>query len=1088
MTGIAIDPTSGDVYVFEQAQKDQGFPVDNYRVQKFKSDGTFLWTLGGGVDKGPHHPGNLCTAASIDEGDTCGAGALGSANGQFRNAAEGTLIAVGPDQTVYVGDTGRVQEFEPTGTYKGQLGLPEGEAERSVKSVAVDPRNGDLYLDLHNASQEVPEKPFIYKHIGVGWQLFAEVGLPKDREFNSPVYGFPGALATDSAGNLYVVASEHTAGKAGWEEVLAFEPDGTCFLCPEEIELAKVEGFHLGALATGAACGLTSADLYVTSTGNSGAFARLTAYGPPPNSALCPPPVVPPVIFDQFPVSVGSDNATVRAKINPRFWPDTTYYVEYGTGQCSAGGCPQKAPVAAVSLEAGTVNAPITTAAVALQGLSAETIYHFRFVAESGGGGPVFGIDPDGEGPEEATFEAGTEGSFTTPPPSLSPRTDCPNQAYRSGRGALLPDCRAYEMVSPIDKEDGDILVLGDITGYPANLQQSSDSGDAFTYSSYRSFAGNKAAPFTSQYLAKRGSSGWESAGISPPRGPVPILKEGGTLQTEFRAFSADLCTGWILHDTDPVLAAGAIPHYANLYRADLCGGGYEAVTQAQVGPTEEPIDFLPELQGVSADGATAVFQVKDKLTPDAIEGLAQLYEVRNGALSLVSLLPGGAPCPGNASAGTMNIGPGVRTDSVKNALSADGSRIYWSCGGKIYLREAGKTESRAVSGTVSTKQAQFWSATPSGSKALFATNFETTSEKLYVFDAKSGLSNLIASKTMGVLGASDDLSTIYFLSAEVLDTGAAAGKPNLYLYREGDFTYIGTLSEKDATQRTGGLSPSPVSIQPPKHSARVTPDGDSLTFMATAPLTGFDNRDAESGERDAEVFLFSATTGRLSCPSCNSSGSRPSGREIESSVSFWAAGLLPPANSQFHQPRYLSDDGSRLFFQSFERLLPRDQNDSEDLYEFEPAASKQQCQELGAETYLAAEDGCLSLISSGESDTDSVFVDASPSGRDVFFTTAQSLVPWDPGLIDVYDAREGGGLPGPPSAAADCEGQACQNPAPAPQDPVPASTNLGGAGNVKPKSRCPKGKHRAKRHRKSVCVKNRRGKHRKSHHRRAGR
>jgi hypothetical protein len=1077
MTGLAVDATNGYVYVFEQAREAQQFPTDNYRVQKFQSDGTFLWMLGGGVDKGPHHPGNLCTAAFIGEGDSCGAGALGNANGQFQNAAEGSVVSVGSDGTVYVGDTGRVEEFEPDGTYKGQLLLPDGETGRSVAALTVDP-SGYLYLAFgQNTSQEVPEKPYIYKHTGTGWQPFTEVGLPKDQEVNAPVYGFPETLATDPVGNLYIAALEKTINRS-WREVVAFTPAGSCIFCAEDIDLAKVSGSRLPGLAIGVACNLSSPDLYVTEE----ALARLSAYGPPPDSSACPPPAVPPTIADQFAISVDSGQATVKAKINPRFWPDTTYYVEYGPGQCSAGGCTEKAPMPAASLDAGTVNAPIPVGAT-LPDLAAETTYHFRFVAESGGGGPVFGADPDGEGPGEATFEAGVEGTFTTLPPSLPPRTNCTNQGYRGGRAAFLPDCRAYELVSPLDKEDGDILVLGDITGYPANLQQSADSGDALTYSSYRSFAGNAAAPFTSQYLARRNPAiGWESAGISPPRGPVPILGEGGTLQTEYRAFSTDLCSGWILHDTDPILAPGAVEHYANLYRVDLCGGGYGAVTQAQVGPLEEPVAFLPELQGVSADGSIAVFQVKDKLTLDAVEGVEQLYEAHAGQLSLVSVLPGGAPCSGNASAGTSNGGTGVRTDSVKNAVSADASRIYWSCAGTIYLREAGKSESRVVSGAVSSKEAQFWAASPSGSKALF--NTKGSNERLYVFDAKSGVSTLIAGNTKGVLGASEDLSTVYFLSTEALDSGAVAGKPNLYLYRQGDFTYIATLSERDASQPTGLFTASPANVQLSKHSARVTPDGNGLAFMSTVPLTGFDNTDGESGEPDAEVFLYSAITGTLSCPSCNSSGARPSGRELNAATSFWVAGLLPLANSQFHQPRYLSDDGSHLFFESFEPLLPRDENGTEDLYEFEPAASKQACQELGAEAFLAGEKGCLSLISSGAGRADAAFVDASPSGRDVFFTTDQSLVPWDPGLIDVYDAREGGGLPPPSSAAADCEGEACQDPGSGPSDPIPASANPNGVGNVRPKG-CPRGKHRVKRHNKSVCAKKRQRKH---HHRRAGR
>ena len=962
--------------------------------------------------------------------------------------------------------------------------MPVAESGRPVLSIAADPSSEALYLTFaQSLTKEPPESPYIYRHAASAWTPFAEVGLSEDKTFGMPVYGFPGSLAVDDEGNVYVNSTERTAGKQPWQEVLRFSPDGACLLCPEEAELAKPgEGYGLLGISVGDACNLPSPDLHVAVVGNSGNFARLRAYGAAPDPVACPPPVVPPTIKDQFATSVGSNEATVLALINPHFWPDTTFYVEYGTGLCSAGGCPAKTPVPASTLDAGTVDAFVPTDYVPLRELSPDTTYHFRFVATSGGGGPVVGVDPDGEGPEEASPAAGEEGTFTTWPSTLPAQTGCSNQVFRSEHSISLPDCRAYEMVSPVDKADGDILVLGDISGYPAELQQSAESGNGLTYSSYRSFADNRSAPFTSQYLARRDPAvGWLSHGISPPRGPVPILKEGGTLQSEFRAFSADLCNGWVLHDTDPPLAVGAIPHYANLYRAGLCGpADFEALIQPDVGPLQAPISFIPELQGVSTDGSTVVFKVQDKLTSNAVEGPFQLYRSEGGALSLVSILPGGNACQEDASAGTMNEGTRLRTDSVENALSADGIRVYWSCGDTLYLREAGQPQSRTVSGLVSTGPSQFWTASPDGSKAIFTT-VGGTNERLYIFNAKTGGTTFVAGKTDGVLGASDDLSSVYLLSREVRAAGAIAGEPNLYLYRSGTFSYIATLDEADSRQHTGAFTPSVVNVEPPKHAARVTPSGNTVTFMSTAPLTGFDNRDAVSGERDAEVFLFSSATGKLSCVSCGSTGARPSGRE--SAKGFWASGLLPPANSELYQPRYLSDNGAHLFFQSFEGLVPRDQNGKEDVYEFEPASSQAQCEAKGAESFVEEEEGCLSLISPGEGNTDNVFVDASPSGRDVFFTTGQGLVSWDPGLIDVYDAREGGGLPAPPGPPAGCEGTACQGPAPAPQDAAPASSNPTGSGNVKPRHRCPKGKRRVKRHGKFVCVK----KHAK-HHRRAGR
>ena len=88
-----------------------------------------------------------------------------------------------------------------------------------------------------------------------------------------------------------------------------------------------------------------------------------------------------------------------------------------------------------------------------------------------------------------------------------------------------------------------------------------------------------------------------------------------------------------------------------------------------------------------------------------------------------------------------------------------------------------------------------------------------------------------------------------------------------------------------------------------------------------------------------------------------------------------------------------------------------------------------------------------------------------SPSGKDIFFTTAQSLLSYDPGLVDVYDARVEGGLPEPAPPAPGCEGEACQGPIQAPNDPTPASSSFEGPGNVheKPAKQKKKKKHKKK-------------------------
>ena len=70
--------------------------------------------------------------------------------------------------------------------------------------------------------------------------------------------------------------------------------------------------------------------------------------------------------------------------------------------------------------------------------------------------------------------------------------------------------------------------------------------------------------------------------------------------------------------------------------------------------------------------------------------------------------------------------------------------------------------------------------------------------------------------------------------------------------------------------------------------------------------------------------------------------------------------------------------------------------------------------------------------------------------------------MPDDPGSIDIYDARVGGGLPVPEPPIA-CSGDSCQALPPEPEDPKPG-TILEGLGN-EPLRAAPKTKKRKKKH-----------------------
>ena len=97
----------------------------------------------------------------------------------------------------------------------------------------------------------------------------------------------------------------------------------------------------------------------------------------------------------------------------------------------------------------------------------------------------------------------------------------CPNAASRSGPSASLPDCRVYEMVSPVENEDGDVYVPdpgtgpeGDAISTQRPFRAAAD-GNAVAYVGDPSAEGNGAIGISTgnSYLATREpAGGWKRA------------------------------------------------------------------------------------------------------------------------------------------------------------------------------------------------------------------------------------------------------------------------------------------------------------------------------------------------------------------------------------------------------------------------------------------------------------------------------------------------------------------------------------------------------------------------------------------------
>ena len=818
-----------------------------------------------------------------------------------------------------------------------------------------------------------------------------------------------------------------------------------------------------------------------------------------------------PVIGDTWVQEVVFSQATLKAEINPKNTA-TTYRFEWGPDTSYGNSTPE------ISLGSGDTD---QTIGFTLGGLDPDTTYHYRVVATN-----TLGTIES----QDRTFI-----TYALPDP---PNTGCPNQAFRADLpSAHLPDCRAYEMVTPLDKGGGGIETLTTI-GNPgtsfrdleARLRQAAPDGSALTYSSYRAFADPEAAPWNSQYLSRRDPvAGWETESISQLRSSFSFVTPGildDTSFTSFTSFTADLCTGFLRQDSDVPLAPGDQVGYLDLYRSHHCGpaeDSYDLLTSAapQTQPPEIGPPYFPRMQGFSTDGSRVVLHANDKLATSGTQAsnateegnpIWQLYLNTGSTLRLVSVEPNGAAAGSSSSVGTLrsSIKRDFRSDTLAGAVSADGTRVFWSSpvkffganSARLYLRlNADRAQSplsegqctqpdractQAVSESVSADPAQFLSATADGSEALFRFTGGAHSGELYSYDVSRALAGedpetLIAPGVQGILGASEDLSRVYLVSTAALGAGAVAGQPNLYMYEQGGgHRFIATLLGAP-------ISFDELSYQerPYNHVSRVSPDGGHAAFVSNASLTGYDNLDAGgSGRAVGEVFLYDVEAnggaGKLLCVSCKPSGARPEASSLatpnvppDHPSRYWTASHLPGWENSLYAPRVLSDDGSHLFFDSFDALLPADANGMQDVYQWE-APDSEDC-EVDDANYFEANGGCLSLISSGKSPQNSSFVDASTDGTDILLTTGERLHGADiDTLTDIYDARAGGGFPSPAPSPPPCEGDACRGGGSAAAE----TTGAGSAAFVGPddpppafEKSCPKGKRKALRRGKPRCV-----------------
>lgn len=771
-----------------------------------------------------------------------------------------------------------------------------------------------------------------------------------------------------------------------------------------------------------------------------------------------------PTIAEETASKVNSSEATVTAQINPGGMP-ATYRVEYGTSEpySSSGEASLPAAESAVSVLAH------------LTGLKQGTEYRFRFVAHS-----VFGTNTGGP----IFFITGLSQSASASAP---------------------PDGRRYEWVSdsPGNQEVyAPQVTLENELGFKQDVfterpfRASADGGSvAFVDEPAPTGGGtgNQGQSFGDEWLARRTPDGWAGADIQPP-----LTKSG----TEFQAFSNDLTQGYINSAKADRLAPSGIENCRNLYMRDSANGAYlSLVTETQT-PGFCGTEHEPVFAAASSDGSRIFFQTPAVLTPGSSEapggGSVNLYESHAGTLRQVNVLPSGQPAP-TATFGSPSSAEPERSFDFSNVASNDGNVAFWTdlSTGILYLREDG---ARTVQVSAGTGAAQYWTASVDGRYAfyieggkLFRFNRDsflasTGSEPEALESAREelvgeGLAHENAD-VRGVLGVSDDGSDVYLVAGAVLATNVDAqaekasqqtcrqptepqennqeenlgnlegGGCNLYLLHVGEGErFIATLAPKDndLPVNSGGGQRIVGDWRPElgSRAAEVAPDGNHLVFESRQRLTGYNNGGTKNeefpslaSEPEVEVFVYDAGTSRLSCASCAPTGTPPT----VFAERHGASTNVPPSLANAFMRRWMSTDGSRVFFNTSQPLAPQDTNGAQDVYEWERNGT-------GSCTQSA---GCVYLISGGSSSDNSFFVDASASGGDVFFAARAELAPGaGDQKMQLYDAHEcRSSAPCPEATSLACTGTGCQGVPPAPPlFATPASATFAGAGNFLPPS-----------------------------------
>ncbi len=741
--GIAVDQDTGDVYVTNQ---------NNRRVEKFDSSGTFLFAFGWGVDTGAAVL-QTCTAAS-----TCQAGTSGAGAGQFATTFAGHVAVDPRNGNVVVADSAseRVQRFDSAGAFLFAFGwgVDTGAAELQTCTTASTCQTGTSGAGVGQFSTSQPTRVAVDSSGSV--YTVETAGNRRVQKFNAAATSAGVFAPTHTSGTSTATAPTNVAIDSSNDHVLVSKDNQVLeFDLGGGLTDTHAAGSGLPT-ANGMAVDSSSDRIYLSTTPDQ----RIYVLGAitPPSATIAP-------VTD-----VAAESATFNGTVNPNGGSlSTGYHFEYSD---DGGASWTSVPIPDQDVGNGTTDVPVTQAVTGLEpnteyrvrlvasrpfaggsDTSAEetfttdaapptisgvgsseitdttavlggridpnhshTTYHFEYGTDITYGNST-PVDSAGSGSRSVAvskaitgLQPNTEYHFRLVASNAAGPDESADHTFTTDADPPQPSGRSYEMVSPLDKNGGDIV--RDVQADALNYQTGAGaSGDAVAFVSRSNFGdlGSGAALFNiPNYLARRGDDGWMTEGITPP---VDDGFPGGAIQApRVPGLTVDASKSF------GVTGARLTPE------AERLNGSHGLYMRSAGRPADErytlisaPLDTLApdpdinsqpvrfEWEGSTPDARHVVFTSSRQLLPDAPPDSAAsrpkaVYEWVDGSLRVASVLPPGLTV---ASSGQVRAGNGnqvLRNGPTHgdHVISDDGRRVFFTAdttsGSGLFVREDGAT------------------------------------------------------------------------------------------------------------------------------------------------------------------------------------------------------------------------------------------------------------------------------------------------------------------------------------------------------------------------------------------------------------